>query len=122
MLDTLFGTFTDTGKFIPQGGARVQPSHLRALLRATSSSRSSPRHHRLRSTQDAGPVRSGWPGAVGAFGMDIAKLIPRGEARAQPPLRLALLRVGRLGSFDPSVGDVCRPGGTFPCSPYGTSR
>ena len=59
------------------------------------------------------PVHSGWSGVVGAFGMDIEKLTLRGGARAQPPLRLALLRVGRLGTFDPSVDDVRHPGGTF---------
>ena len=35
--------------------------------------------------------------------MDIAKFIPHGGVRAQPPRRLALLKVGRLGSFDPPV-------------------
>ena len=111
VLDMLFATFMDTAKFIPQSGAWVQPliflpfpgNLVLAVLTAASAA----------IYMGCRPVRSGWSGVVGAFDMDIEKLILRGGARAQPPLRLALLRVGRLGTFDPSVDDVCHPGGTF---------
>ena len=64
----LFATFTDTAKFTPQGGARVQPlifslfpgNLVLAVLTATSAA----------IYTGCRPVRSGWPGVVGAFDMD----------------------------------------------------
>ena len=56
---------------------------------------------------------------VGTF-TDIAKFIPHGGVRAQPPHRFVLLKAGRLGStLTLSVDDTCHPGGTFPWSLHG---
>ena len=72
-----------------------------------------------------GPVSTGPDGTdairahVGTF-TDIAKFIPHGGVRAQPPHRLVLLKAGRLGStLTLSVDDNCHPGGTFPWSLHG---
>ena len=78
VLDMLFATFMDTAKFIPQSGAWVQPliflpfpgNLVLAVLTAASPAIYTGRR----------PVRSGWSGVVGAFDVDIEKLILRGGA------------------------------------------
>ena len=98
-LDALFGTDMDTAEFTPSGGPPAQPP-------LVSPSLGHPRR-RVFTAASSAVIYTGcrpsplWMARdIGAFDIDIAKLTPRGEARAQPPHRLALLRMGRLGSFD----------------------